>query len=335
MFKRLLVPLDGSALAEQAIPSAVRLAHATGGSILLVRAVNPLREFTIYPEMTITSQDIVKEEINGAAAYLSQIASSKQLAGIETHTAVLSGPIAASILDAAYEHQIDAIILCSHGRTGVKRWVLGSVAEEVVRHSSIPVLLLHEPGQKSRGLAPLIPHPIRVLVALDGSPLAEEILPSAIELAATISAPGQGALHLLRLIKLPTVEDIVVYHRLPTDVDARKVVLQQAGDYLDAVGRRLTQDFAATSVKITWSVEECENVAETLIQIAEQGKGIGTYPTCDMIALTTHGYNALQRWLVGSVTERLLEHSSLPLLVIHPQTHAADEGAPEHVVALK
>lgn len=335
MFKRLLVPLDGSALAEQAIASAVRLAHATGGSILLVHVVNPPSEFTIYTEITIPSQDLVDEEIADAKAYLSQIASSKQLAGIETHTVVLSGPIAASILDAASEHQIEAIILCSHGRTGVKRWVLGSVAESIVRHSSIPVLLLHATNQRSSGLAPLIPHPIRVLVALDGSSLAEEILPSAIELAATISAPAQGELHLLQLIKLPTVDDIVVYHRLPTDIDARKVVLQQAGDYLHDVGQRLTQDFVATGVKVTWSVEECEDIAETLIQIAEQGKGIGTYPTCDLIALTTHGYHALQRWLMGSVTERLIEHSSLPLLVIHPQTHAADEDTPEHVIKLK
>jgi nucleotide-binding universal stress UspA family protein len=140
---------------------------------------------------------------------------------------------------------------------------------------------------------------------------------------------------LLRLIPLPTVEDIVVYHRLPTDNDARKVAVQQAGDYLLAVGRRLAQDFAATNVKITWSVEECEDVAGTLIQIAAQGKGVGMYPVCNVVALATHGYNAVQRWIAGSVTERLLEHSSLPLLVIHPQTHAANEDASAHVVALK
>jgi nucleotide-binding universal stress UspA family protein len=326
MFKRILVPLDGSSLAEQALPLASRLARTMGGTVLLVRVVGTLQEFGMYtPETTPYVLDMLDEELTQATEYLTKVAASKQLEGISTRIAVFSGSIASHILDVVRDEQIDLIVMSSHGYSGFKRWALGSVAQKVTRHSRVPILLVRKEGLKLSGLSPVVPHPVHALVALDGSPFAEAALKPAVDLVATLSTQARGEVHLTQLVKLPTVEEEMTYERLGIDVDIRQAALYKSGEYLQSVRERLLREMPDADVNITWSVEECADVADMLIKIAERGEGIALHPPYDLIALATHGRGGLQRWLMGSVTERVLEHSSLPALVVRPAEQSAKD----------
>lgn len=176
MFKRILIPLDGSERAERALPVAALLARASGGSIALLR-------------IATGALDAARAR---AADYLAQIAASPELAGISVHAHVRSGAPAQRILEVAREQQVDLIILGSHGETGLKRWVLGSVAQHVTRQSSAPVLVLHERGGVPTHLSAEDTQLVRILVALDGSSLAEATLAPAAYLSAALSAPARG-----------------------------------------------------------------------------------------------------------------------------------------------
>lgn len=317
MFKRILVPLDGSARAEQVLPFAARLARAAGGSIVLLQVVDTLNRLGVYSVgAAVFLQEVLEKDLADAAAYLSGIATSGEFKGIETRIAVFSGLPASHILDVAQEQDIDLIVMCSHGYTGFKRWTLGSVAQKVARQSAVPVLLVREQNLK---LKEQMTHGVRALVALDGSPLAEAALLPVAQLVAVLSAPGRGELHLVQLVDVPTIEE-EFDSMLEADFNARQVALEAAGTYLQSVRAKLFQDnLASTNLQITWSVEECRDAADALIQIAETGKGIGTRKASDLIALTTHGRSGLQRWISGSVTERVLNGSTLPMLIVHPQ----------------
>ncbi|MFL5626311.1 MAG: universal stress protein, partial [Ktedonobacteraceae bacterium] len=207
MLKRILVPLDGSTRAERAIAVAARLAHASGGSIILVRVVNTSVEYwpSLVPQPNL-AQVAIDSDLASAEEYLKVVAQSTNLANIPIETVVLFGPTAPTILTVARSYHADVIILCSHGYTGMKRWVMGSVAQKVAQYASTPVLVLREGGP-----IPSAPHldatrPLRVLVPLDGSAQAKVAIEPAASLIAALAAPARGALHLLRVVK-PVITD--------------------------------------------------------------------------------------------------------------------------------
>ncbi|HYU72342.1 MAG TPA: universal stress protein, partial [Ktedonobacteraceae bacterium] len=208
MFKRILVPLDGSARAERALPVAASLARASGGSIVLLRAVTSPIDFAWYAmESPIAMQEGIEADIARATDYLASVAGSSELAGIEIKTEVLPGAPALSIFPVARAFQADLIVMCSHGYTGRTRWILGSVSQKVARHSPVPVLVLREDGSVPVNLHPDGMRSVRVLVPLDGSSLAEAALAPAAQLSAALSAPARGALHVARVLRLPVMDE--------------------------------------------------------------------------------------------------------------------------------
>jgi nucleotide-binding universal stress UspA family protein len=209
--------------------------------------------------------------------------------------------------------------MCSHGYTGFKRWVLGSVAHNVAWHSTIPVLIIHEDDQKLTSLSPEVGHPIRALVALDGTPFTEAVLMPTIQLVMACSAPARGELHLANMVKLPPLEEEIAYERFGIDRHLRQAALYRAEHHLEGIKERLYCEMGSEpTVDITWSVEECTDVADTLLRRAK-GEGDVTHIPSDLIALTTHGRSGLDRWVRGSVAERILNSATMPLLVVHPQ----------------
>lgn len=325
MFERILVPLDGSTRAEQALPIAEHIARAVKGSIVLLQVVDTLNRFGAYsPGSAAFLQAQMEKDRANAASYLARLATSDEFKGIETRIAVFSGQPALSILDVVQEQKIDLVVLCSHGYRNVKRWILGSVAQKIVRQSSAPVLLIREQNLK---LKEKLAHPLRVLLALDGSIYAEEALLPTAHLVAALSGAEKGELHLMQLVETPTFEEEFNF-MLDADVNFRQTAIQTASNYLQAVRTTLLQELPApANIQITWSVEECKDIAEALIQIAESGNGIGTRQTSDLIALTTHGRSGLHRWIAGSVTEHVLNGSTLPLFIIHPQKASQELSA--------
>ena len=147
MFKRILVPLDGSGRAEQAIPIAARLARASGGSIFLVRVVSTEPAHLPTAHKPILTQTVGVADRALAESYLRGVAESELLTGIPVQTRVLVGLVSSSLLAVAADEHADIIVMCSHGYTGVRRWwMIGSVAAKVARFAQIPVFVLREGG---------------------------------------------------------------------------------------------------------------------------------------------------------------------------------------------
>jgi nucleotide-binding universal stress UspA family protein len=333
MFQRILVPLDGSALAEQALPTAARLARSAGGSIILLRAVKPPVEYAggatymIYTPLD-TIERMIKEEKAEARYYLEGIAASPVLEGVHTQLEVYTGLATPMILFVTETQKIDLIVMSSHGRTGLKRWVLGSVAQKVVRSSSVPVMLLRDHGPTIAGPHPYVERPLRVLVSLDGTVVAKAALQPAAQLIAALAAPGQGAMHLLRIVKNEARSGELL------DATTKEECLHKAKMYLQSVTSHLREGLAAElNLTVTWSVTLNTDVASAIISVAENGEdaegpeGAGVFGGCDILALSTHGREGLQRWVMGSITERVLNGTRLPLLIVRP--HLSEHGASE------
>src|SRR5436309_11585307 len=122
MFKRILVPLDGSIRAEQVIPVVARIARASAGSVLLLRVVTTPIEFRPYSRHSVLIREVIDADVAHAADYLSGVAQSDDLKGVEPNVAVFTGPEVRTILDTVQGQGVDLIVLASHGDTGFKRW---------------------------------------------------------------------------------------------------------------------------------------------------------------------------------------------------------------------
>jgi nucleotide-binding universal stress UspA family protein len=310
MFERILVPLDGSPRAEQALPVAARLAQAAGGSVVLVQVVSPPTDFGggLAPAPLLTEQ-IIEYELAEASDYLKMMACSLTFEGIDTTTEVLFGSPAQHILATAQARAADLIVLCSHGRTGFMRWVLGSVAHQLIHHSPVPVLVLHQ-GKSLPGADAA--RPLCALVALDGSPLAETALVPAADLVTALAAPVHGVLHLLQVVKRFSTtagEDFV------TQLNAEAT--ERAKAYLVMVKERLQEQYPRLT--ITWSVARAADVADVILSTAEQQESAEGFGSCELIAMATHGRGGWERWVMGSVTERVLHATRLPMLIVRPQ----------------
>jgi nucleotide-binding universal stress UspA family protein len=319
MFKRIVVPLDGSSLAKQSLPIAARVARASGASLILLRVLTILEEPDWGPTRGVPfdHQVITDKERAEAAAYLSHIIEERtELEGLGIVTVIAEGDAAQNILAIAQDRQADLIIMNSHGYTGFKRWVLGSVAEKVARHSTVPVFILREAVGSSTMLQ-AANHTIRVMVAVDGSTLSEVTLPFAMSLAVALAYPARAALKLVRVLSLAYSEAKIAVQNDRTAVEAK--------EYLASLEERICHnEEAAKLASITATVTLDADIAGALIDLAEEGEEGRELEAgersggCDVIALATHGRGGFQRWVLGSVTERVLRRTKLPLLIVRP-----------------
>ena len=310
MFKRILVPLDGSSRAEQALPVAARLARASNGSIVLTQIANfPMDYGGGYTQAPLLTEQVIETELDNVDAYLKKIATSELLAGISIKTEAMFGQPLQDILSVVESKRVDLIVMCSHGRTGLKRWALGSVAQALAHQSPVPLLVLREGGQVTAISSGERTHPICALVALDGSPFAETALIPAANLVAGIVAPNEGILHVAHVI---------------THIGDE--AQQNAKTYITAVTEQLQRKLKDLNLAITWSLLRDKDVAGTIVDTAEHG-GIKTATEhirgCDLIAMSTHGRGGLERLMMGSVTERVLHSTKLPMLIVRPQRTAS------------
>lgn len=333
MFKRIIVPLDGSMRAERAIPIAARIARASGGVVILLRVVTtPLELGSQFVSSSGFAASTLEVDIEAARKYIAALAGSDDLEGVGIRMRVLPGSPAQTILNVAKEEQADLIVMCSHGDTGFKRWLIGSVAQKVARQSPVPVLVLGEHGSAPTSSYPDRLRPLRTvmaLVALDGSALAEAALMPAASLVEALAAPARGSLLLTRVVKLPVAESkgSEYSHGEAFDLQAKENAIHEAKMYLGDVADRLRHGpLADLDLTVTWSVAAGKDVAETLIRAAETGEDAeGTRPFggCDLVVLATHGRGGLERWMLGSVTERILGATKLPLLIVRPHEQPA------------
>ena len=203
MFQRILVPLDGSARAEEALPVAARIARASGGSVHLLQVVSsPIDYGGGLAAAPLLSEQVIESEVSTATDYLKTVAACPGLSGIRISTEVACGLPPQYILAVARSGEVDLIVLCSHGRTGFTRWVLGSVAHTLAHESTVHTLILRESKSASLLSRSDAARPLCTLVPLDGSALSETALIPAARLVAALAAPAQGALRLAQVVKL-------------------------------------------------------------------------------------------------------------------------------------
>ncbi len=337
MYKRILVPLDGSARAESAVPVAARIAHSSGGSVILLQvAAIPIEIETDNAPSNIYSQTALDKGIAVAKSYLEGVAQVAYLKDVKTETAVVTGSIASSILSAITSLRADMVVMCSHGYTGFKRWALGSVALKLAPHSTVPVLVLRDGGSVPTKQTQ---QPMRVCVPLDGSQLSESALEPAAQLITALAPSTQRVMHVLWVVDVPSS-----YGKFRSSVDeqfdagVRAEAKHEHQAYLDAIVRRFTEgDLAAYNLTITTSVPINMDVAEAIVQAAEESEG-PERSGYDLIVMATHGRGGVQRWVLGSVAERVLHATKVPLMIVHsfqmkPEHHKEKENEARHTHA--
>ena len=323
MLKRILVPLDGSPLAESALAVAARIAHSSDGTIVLLRVIGVPTTYTPYvygsdmAQSPQLAEDLIDIEQENAEKYLAEIARLDILIGIQVESTVIPGSAGMAIIDTAKEENVDLIVMSSHGEMGFKRLALGSVALHVSRHSPVPVLVLQDDGSAPLSAFPDPKHPLRsitALVALDGSELAEASLEPAAYLVAALATPAQGTL------LLSTVANKQADR---SKHGTEEYMRDEAKKYLIGIGERLQgSDLGKLNLGIEWSIEGSKDVANALIEAAESGKMIESsheFTGCDLIAIATHGRGGWKRLMAGSVTEHVLGSTRLPMLIVRPR----------------
>ncbi len=329
MFRRILVPLDGAARAEKAIPVATRLAKASGGTLILLQVViNPGDSSGVMYEPIVFTQEDIDTEISKATKYLMSLSLADELEGIGVQTLILIGAVAPSILSAIQTNDIDLVVMNSHGESGLMRWVMGSVAQKIVRQSSVPVLVLRDGGPTLCETSPTAP---RALVSLDGSRLAESAILPAAQVISALAGSARGALHLVRIVTYPPgYEPMLGSTWIGVRTAQREE--EEVHKYMkDLTADLLQGDLAKFNLDIAWSVIFEPDVASTLVRLAEKGDELRGIPGCEMMAMATHGRSGLQRWAMGSITERTLTATKLPMLIVRPhdtpamQPHAQKE----------
>ena len=297
-YTHIVVPLDGSAAAEKALPVAVLLSHCTGATLRLIRAVPRVRaaEHGLEVGLVRPSDHVA----SGAASYLQRVARRLRVEQLCVETTLWRGDAAEGILAAAQEDSSALVLLASRGR-----WLLGSVARRVLREAPVPVLLLRGDGRPLPPASPyaLVPRtPLHVVVPLDGTPEAEAALEPALDLLAALAAPKRGRLHLV--------------HVVPAFGGDWGLDESRARAYLQAVGDRVAARMPRErGYRVTWSVLFETEAAPAIVRFAEGGDGHGLPPSAIVMAAGGGRREALQR-ILGGVTEQVLRGTRLPVMVI-------------------
>lgn len=320
MFHHILVPLDGSPRAEEVLPVAARLARASGARLTLVTVVDVAHEAISYSMAgPYIPPSTFEQDLTFARTYLDQVSQRSDLVGVSLTKQVDLGNPAMMILsraEALTAQPIDLIVMSSHGYTGVKRWLLGSVAEKIARHAPVPVLLLRE-GEPLRTHARFDGmSAIRALVPVDSSARSLDAIPPAAQLVAALSEPQHGHLQLTQIVIVPE----------HSSESTREEVQREARQNLETIGQSIREGLVAhvgpdLHLTLSWVVSMESDIAEGIVRMAENGEwsaNAGGAERCDLIAMTTHGATGLHKWAVGSITERVLRATRLPLLIVRP-----------------
>jgi nucleotide-binding universal stress UspA family protein len=295
MFKRLLVPLDGSHLAEAALSPAIYLAQRLQAPVTLVHIIERHAPQEVHGEHHLT-------DCGEACTYLDEVAARfppEVQVESHVHTSEVSD-VARSIVEHVTELESDLIVMCTHGHGGLRRWLFGSIAQQVLSLGTSPVLLI-QPDKV--GSAPTFSCR-RLLVPLDGDPEHEQGLPVAAKLAQICSA----VLHLVMVVHTRDTlsgERASTARLLPTTMSALLDMTQQgAEEYLNRHVTRLQ----AEGLSVTASVGRGAPAA-VITRTAQQVE-------TDLIVLGTHGKTGMDAFWSGSVTPRIFGRAHVPLLLV-------------------
>jgi nucleotide-binding universal stress UspA family protein len=299
MYSKILVPLDGSKTAECALPLVRALARRLAIGVELFSAID-LREISrdVSAAEGLFIDRLLEDESRHSAEYLSKIAKSFGAGAVTT--LCKTGDAAETIIETAAAEKNSLIVMATHGRSGLNRFLLGSVAEKILRGSTNPLLLVKATeGMDMEGEAPLT----SIVVPLDGSELAEGVLPTVTELARKMDLE----IVLLRAYAIPYgAYSAGEGFYDPVHLEAfLKILKDETFDYLD---KKVAELKRRGPTQVSFVAKEGLS-ADEIIKFARE-------TPANLVAMSSHGRSGIKRWVLGSVTETVVRHSGDPVLVL-------------------
>jgi len=287
MWKRILVPLDGSNLAELALAYAEELATAFGSELVLLYVSEP-KESQYRPMQQLYIDGVVKRVGERV----------KKPARVEA--VVLTGEPPEEIINYAEKNKASVIIMASHGRSGITGWVMGGVASKVLHTTRVPVLLIRV--GKSIRKAPRKRLLERILLPLDGSKTGESAVPYIKELSDRLGSEVIlfGVVAAGQHVRTVGGLDYILYPE--PELELFKA---EASEYLERLYRRLKGGKGAVRVELRVG----DDVAGEIIRFAEKAKA-------SLIAISAHGHSGIEKWVFGSVAGKIVQASRIPVLLV-------------------
>jgi nucleotide-binding universal stress UspA family protein len=298
MYTKILIPLDGSKTAEKVLPLARILGNTLKLSIELLEVVDiSAATAHLAADKARYLDSLIAEGERMSREHLKEVAAN--FSGSKVVCTVERGKPADVIIEKAALDPGTVIAMATHGRSGVNRWLLGSVAEKVLRGSSNPLFLVRANEEDSINPTAMIKS---IVVPLDGSELAESVLPTVVEVAKTLDAE----VVLCRAYELAASAYYGSEDYLPNYDDMLRQMKAEVESYL---GEKVESLKAFGLTHVSWVAFEGPSAE----QIADYSR---KHPDA-IVVMCTHGRSGVSRWVLGSVTEKVIRHSSDPVLVLH------------------
>jgi len=319
MIRKVIVPLDGSLFGEHALLPALAIARRAAAELQILHVHPPLPPLYAAGEV-VTDLSLEAVLIEREQAYLRDVIvrmGKSATVALSIKVRLLNGPIAEALATVIAQEKADLVVMSTHGHGPLSRFWFGSVADRLIRESVAPILLVRPQAVPPDFCSD--PAPSRVLVPLDGSALAEQVLDTVRGFSQLVGA----SLLLLRVIQ-PVIlgnyginEGIGTYGQKLVEQlrEAESKLRREAEDYLEGVAQRLRAEGLVVRTRVV-----CHE--QPSAAILDQARTDGA----DLIALATHGRRGISRLFLGSVADKVLRGSSLPVLVQRPQP--LPEGKP-------
>ena len=301
MFDTILVPLDGSQLADCVLPHVLAIARSFEAEITLLRMLEKNHAGTSAQLFDLLNWQINKTR---AALYLEKTKVRFQESKIRVRTVVLEGLVAEGITEYAHNQGMKLIILSSHGRNGLTQWGVSSTTQKIIlnAHTSLLIVRAHQYGVYSDELsaAPLYQ---RIMVPLDGSQRAENVLPILTQLARF----HKSQIHLVQVVQSPEMARQMPASPEYVDLSNRVVMRnrEEGGRYLEQMKSRSYLEGMTVQTHLVTS----DNAAVSLHQLEQQEQ-------FDLVAFSAHGYSGNQQWLYGSMVNNFIMYGKVPLLIV-------------------
>jgi len=287
MYSKILVTLDGSKLAELALPYAEWLAGTFDSEVTLLSVCEPEESGYCHMEQLYVEKiaDLMRNNIKGDAA-----AKVKQV--------VLPGKPAEEIISYAEQNNISLIIVVSHGRSGIMSWAMGSVANKVLQGTNIPILFVRAKAPRMEADKENLFR--KIIIPLDGSENGEAALPHIHELSSQLSTD----INLLQVIAFKHVHTFGGLDTVRFKEQHMEAMKTRAIEYLEGVSRKLIDTKATVNYEVRIGDE-----AQEIIKFADEADA-------SLVAISHHGCSGVECWFMGSVANKILHAGNTPVLLV-------------------
>jgi len=306
MYSKIVVPLDGSELAEGVLPHVAEVIRGRESRVYLLSA-SPLARRRAPAAVDVQpASAAVPEDLQGVMRelmeYLRGAAQRLEPTSADVWIGVRFGRPADEILAFADEVEADLIAMSTHGRSGIRRWVFGSVTDRLLHGAACPVLLVR--ARQENAAAPSYQ---RILVPLDGSEIAEQIIPY----VKTLIRPRQTHISLVSVLTTGLGDrTVTLLTSYPPGMQLATTALRQAEVQLRVYLRSVAAALRERGAIVSIDIRQGSPAEEILAQAAASG--------ADLICMTTHGISGISRWVYGNVAGKILHGAHGPVLMVRP-----------------